>query len=118
MGGRFYGIVVAGYFDNVLKNACYVKLLDNNDTVDHPTEIYIVREGYYHTIDSLVYELRMMLVLMSISLEMEMDRVVLQNNSNYKVHLSRMLMEKLGFVDMPELGFGLGRHTAENQGDD
>jgi len=75
-------------FDNVLKNTCYVKLLDDNNMVDHPSEIYIVWEGYYHTVDSLVYELRMMLVLLGISLEMEMDRVALQNNSNYKVHLS------------------------------
>jgi len=58
-----------------------------------------------------------MLVLLGISLEMEMDRVVLQNNGSYNVHLSRTLMEKLGFVDMPELGFGLDQHIAENPGD-
>jgi len=109
---------VLAIFDNVLKNKCYIKLLDEHtDTVEHPSEIYIVREGYYHTVDSLVYELRMMLVLLGISLEMDMDRVVLQNNSNYNVHLSRTLMEKLGFVDMPEVGFGLGRHIAKNPGD-
>ena len=105
-------------FDNVLKNTCYVKLLnERTDTVEHLSEIYIVQEGYCHTVDSLVYELRMMLILLGISLEMEMDRVVLQNNGNYNVHLSQTLMEKLGFVDMPELGFGLGRHIAENPGD-
>jgi len=50
---------VPAIFDNVLKNLCYVKLLDEcTDTVEHPSEIYIVREGYYHTVDSLVYELR------------------------------------------------------------
>jgi len=88
---------VLAIFDNVLKNTCYVKLIDEcTDTVEHPSEIYIVREGYYHTVDNLVYELRMMLILLGISLEMDMDRVVLQNNSNYNVHLSRTLMEKLG----------------------
>ena len=46
-----------------------------------------------------------------------MGRVVLQNNSNYNVHLNRTLMDKLGFVDMPVLGFETGRHTAENPGD-
>ena len=80
--------------------------------IEHPSEMYIVRSGYYHTIDSLVHELRNMLVLLCIYLEIDMDKVLLQNNGNYNVHLSRTLMEKLGFVDMPELGFGLGRHLS------
>ena len=109
---------VLAIFDNVLKNKCYIKLLDEHtDTVEHPSEIYIVREGYYHTVYSLVYELRMMLVLLGISLEMDMDRVVLQNDGNYNVHFNRTLMDKLGFVDIPVLGFERGRHTAENPGD-
>jgi len=63
---------VSAIFDNVLKNTCYVKLFDKcTETVEHPSEIYVVREGYYHTVDSLVYELRMMLILLGISLEME-----------------------------------------------
>jgi len=114
----FTELSVPAIFDNILKNTCYVKLIDEcTDTVEHPSEIYIVREGYYNTVDSLVYELKMMLILLGISLEMEMDRVVLQNNGNYNVHLNRTLMEKLGFIDMPELGFGLGRHIVENPGD-
>jgi len=109
---------VPAIFDNVLKNTCYVKMIDERtDTLEHPSEIYIVRSGYYHTVDNLVHEIRNMLVLLGVYLELDSDRVVLQNNGNYNVHLSRTLMEKLGFVDMPELGFGLGRHVAENQGD-
>jgi len=59
----------------------------------------------------------MMLILLGISLEMEMGRVVLQNNGDYNVHFNRTLMDKLGFVDMPVLGFERGRHIAENPGD-
>ena len=65
---------VPAIFDNVLKSTCYVKLIDKRtDMIEHPSEMYIVRSGYYHTIDSLVHELRNMLVLLCIYLEIDMD---------------------------------------------
>jgi len=80
---------VPAIFDNVLKDTCLVKLIDKDtDMVEHPSAIYIVREGYYHTVDSLAHELKIMLILLGISLEMEMGRVVLQNDSNYNVHFN------------------------------
>jgi len=110
--------IKGAFYDNVPKDTCLVKLIDKDtDTVEHPSVIYIVREGYYHTVDSLAEELKMMLILLGISLDMQMGRVVLQNDGNYNVHFNRTLMDKLGFVDIPVLGFERGRHTAENPGD-
>ena len=58
-----------------------------------------------------------MLIFLGISLAMDNDRVVLRNNGNYNVLLSRTLMDKFGYVDIPQRGFKHGRHIAETKGD-
>jgi len=48
---------------------------------------------------------------------MENGKVELLNLGNFKAYLSSTLMNKLGFVNMLNDGFGGGRHIAKNQCD-
>ena len=80
---------------------------DSKDTVNNPDMKFIVPEGHY-SVDNMVRKLRNMLIFRHVSLDMDHDKVVLHNNSGYRAYLSISLKNKLGFIDMPSLGFKKG----------
>ena len=107
---------VPAIFDNVIGESCFVSLIGPEDTNNNPDMKFIGPEGHY-SVDSMVRKLRNMLIFRYVSLDMDHDKVVLHNNSGYRAYLSISLNNKLGFIDMPPLGFKKGRQVAEKIGD-
>jgi len=108
---------VPSIFDNVVSGMCYIKLTNpetsiNNSTVNN----YIVEPGHYNE-DSLLSYLNHQVATDGILFVMENGKVELRNSGNFKVYLSSMLRNKLGFVNMLNDGFEGGRHIAENKCD-
>jgi len=108
--------LVPAIFDNVVRHTCYVKLIGPEHTINNPTSVYTVAAGHYND-DSLLRYLNHRIVNKGVWFVMENGKVELLNSGNFNVYLSSTLMNKLGFVNMQDEGFGGGRHIAENQPD-
>ena len=106
---------VLSIFDNVVSCTCYIKLIGPEHSINNSTVNYIIEPGHYNE-DSLLRYLNHQVANYGILSWWKTVKWSCLTRAISK-HISRMLMNKLGFVNMLNNGFGGGWLIAENQCD-
>jgi len=99
---------VPAIFENIKHNTCHIQLIGPDATMDRPTTIFTIAERHY-TIDRMVHYLNERLSPRGITVKMLNGAVLLRNTGTYRAHFNVVLLEKLGFTNMPAIGFPQGR---------